>query len=269
MIDGDPGAESVFHWTADAQGVDRRGAGPMDASVFGRGAGEGFGVHICTGPVYVRGAEPGDVLEVRILDIRAAPQLQPAHRGSVVRQQRRGLVGLPVPRPADRAEEARGRHASTKSTPTSRAPHAKAVYNFRWTPQTDPFGVRHDDHRLPRRAGRPGHGGQALRRAGQCARVPIRPHFGVLAVAPRESGLIDSIPPGYFGGNLDNWRAGKGAKLFLPVSVDGALFSVGDPHASQGDSEVCGTAIECSLTGVFQLVLHKRRAIRPTASWPT
>src|SRR5256885_13864397 len=59
------------------------------------------------------------------------------------------------------------------------------------------------------------------------ARVPLRPHFGMLAVAPREAGLIDSIPPSYFGGNLDNWRAGKGATLFLPVSVPGALFSVG------------------------------------------
>ena len=58
------------------------------------------------------------------------------------------------------------------------------------------------------------------------ARVPLRPHFGMLAVAPREAGLIDSIPPSYFGGNLDNWRAGKGATLFLPVSVPGALFSV-------------------------------------------
>ncbi len=89
-------------------------------------------------------------------------------------------------------------------------------------------------------------------------RVPVRPHFGVLAVAPREQGMVDSIPPSYFGGNLDNWRAGKGTQLYLPVSVDGALFSVGDPHASQGDAEVCGTAIECSLTGVFQLVLHKK-----------
>tara|TARA_Y100001937_G_scaffold121771_1_gene181069 strand:- start:674 stop:1234 length:561 start_codon:yes stop_codon:yes gene_type:complete len=71
--------------------------------------------------------------------------------------------------------------------------------------------------------------------------------------------MVDSIPPSYFGGNMDNWRAGKGARLFLPVSVAGALFSVGDPHASQGDSELCGTAIECSLTGVFQLVLHKQR----------
>ena len=83
----------------------------------------------------------------------------------------------------------------------------------------------------------------------------------MLAVAPREAGAVDSIPPSYFGGNLDNWRAGKGASLFLPVAVKGALFSVGDPHASQGDSELCGTAIECSLTGVFQFVLHKRQAL--------
>src|SRR5690606_21700568 len=54
-------------------------------------------------------------------------------------------------------------------------------------------------------------------------------------------------------------RATKGAKLFLPVAVEGALFSVGDPHASQGDSELCGTAIECSLSGKFQLVLHKKK----------
>ena len=73
MVKGDPGAESVFHWTAESKAVDRRGAGLMDASIFGRGAGEGFGVHILTGPVHVEGAEPGDVLEVRILDIEPRP----------------------------------------------------------------------------------------------------------------------------------------------------------------------------------------------------
>lgn len=46
--------------------------------------------------------------------------------------------------------------------------------------------------------------------------------------------------------------------MYYPVSVDGGLFSVGDPHASQGDSEMCGTAIECSLTGTFQFILHKQ-----------
>jgi acetamidase/formamidase len=87
----------------------------------------------------------------------------------------------------------------------------------------------------------------------------VRSHFGVMAVAPREPGLIDSVPPGYFGGNIDNWRAGKGTRVFLPVNVPGALVSIGDPHLSQGDGEVSGTAIECSLTGVFQVVLHKRQ----------
>lgn len=91
----------------------------------------------------------------------------------------------------------------------------------------------------------------------QGVRIPVRPHFGVIAVAPAETGLVDSVPPSCFGGNLDNWRIAKGATLYLRVGVDGALLSVGDPHASQGDSELCGTAIECSLTGVFQIVLHK------------
>src|SRR5260221_7798168 len=60
MILGDPGAESVFHWTRDEKNVDRRGPGPIDASVHGRGAREGVGVHICTGPLLLRGAMPGD-----------------------------------------------------------------------------------------------------------------------------------------------------------------------------------------------------------------
>src|SRR6267154_4331587 len=79
MVKGDPGAESVFYWDRQRKGVDRRGAGPMQPTLFGRGAGEGLGVHVCTGPVAVRGAEPGDVLEVRILDIKPRPSAHPAH----------------------------------------------------------------------------------------------------------------------------------------------------------------------------------------------
>ena len=67
----------------DSKNVDRRGAGPMDACVFGRGAGEGFGVHICTGPVAVKDAQPGDVLEVRILDMVPRPSRNPDYEGRV------------------------------------------------------------------------------------------------------------------------------------------------------------------------------------------
>jgi acetamidase/formamidase len=96
-------------------------------------------------------------------------------------------------------------------------------------------------------------------------RIPIRPHFGVLGLAPAEADMVDSIPPSYVGGNIDDWRIGKGATMYYPVAVPGGLLSAGDSHASQGDSELCGTAIECSLTGTFQLILHKRDALAGTA----
>jgi Acetamidase/Formamidase family len=60
---------------------------------------------------------------------------------------------------------------------------------------------------------------------------------------------------------MDNWRVGKGATMYYPVAVPGGLFSVGDSHAAQGDSELCGTAIEMSLTGTFQLNLHKQNTL--------
>jgi acetamidase/formamidase/AraC-like DNA-binding protein len=259
MIEGDPGAESVYLWTADKKNVDRRGSGPMDASIFGRGAGEGFGVHICTGPVYVKDAAPGDVLEIRIVDLQFRPSCSAMHRGKCFGSNAAAWWGFHY---HDLITEPRKREVVTiyEIEQAVNEPYAKAVYNFRWTPQTDPYGVRHETIDYPgvlvdHESIKKNYG------VLKDARIPIRPHFGVIAVAPKEAGLVDSVPPGYFGGNIDNWRVGRGAKLYLPVSVEGALFSVGDPHASQGDSELCGTAIECSLTGVFQLVLHKKDRI--------
>src|SRR6202043_2665717 len=78
--------------------------------------------------------------------------------------------------------------------------------------------------------------------------IPVRPHFGVIGVAPREAELLDSLPPSYFGGNIDNWRVGKGSTIYLPVSVPGALLWIGDPHTSQGASELWRTETECALT---------------------
>ncbi|EXJ09495.1 acetamidase/formamidase family protein [Nitrincola nitratireducens] len=257
MIDGDPGAQSVFHWTRTKKNVDRRGAGPMDASIFGRGAGEGFGVHICTGPIYVTDAEPGDVLEVRILDIQPRLSCNPLYLGKHFGSNAATWWGFQYD---DLLTTPKKREVVTlyEVHQHSHPPHAKAIYNFRWTPQTDPYGIEHPTIDYP---GVPVDHTSINKQFGilENATIPVRPHFGVMAVAPRESGIVDSIPPSYFGGNMDNWRAGKGTQLFLPVAVPGALFSVGDPHASQGDSELCGTAIECSLTGIFQLVLHKKQ----------
>jgi len=262
MIAGDAGAESVFRWTHDAKNVDRRGAGPMDASIYGRGAGEGFGVHICTGPVAVKDAEPGDVLEVRILDIVPRPSRNPDFEGQVFGSSVAAwwgyhydeLLAEPKPREAVTIYEIcfAGREGDRDE-----APYARALYSYRWEPQTDPFGVVHATYDYP---GVPVVPGSVKRRHNVLdgIRVPLRPHFGVIAVAPREVDFVDSIPPSYFGGNLDNWRLGKGSTVYLPVSVPGGLLSVGDPHAAQGDGELGGTAIECSMTGTFQLILHKK-----------
>ena len=121
MIKGDPGAESVFLWTKDKKGVNRRGAGPIDGKLLGRGAGEGFGVHICTGPVFIRGAEPGDILEVRIMDVKPRPCANPGLRGQVIRQQRGGLVGLSLQGPASPSRSRARSARSTKSTPAGSA----------------------------------------------------------------------------------------------------------------------------------------------------
>jgi acetamidase/formamidase len=88
-------------------------------------------------------------------------------------------------------------------------------------------------------------------------RVPVRPHLGTAGVAPDVPGRISTVPPGRHGGNIDNWRIGAGATMYYPVQVDGALFSVGDPHISQGDGEVSGTAIEASLDVLMQVIVRR------------
>lgn len=88
-------------------------------------------------------------------------------------------------------------------------------------------------------------------------RIPMRPHLGTAGVAPNIRGRVSTIPPGLHGGNIDNWRIGAGATMYYPVAVDGALFSVGDPHVSQGDGELSGTAIEASLDVLLQIRVRK------------
>ena len=263
MVKGDPGAESVYHWDRTRKGVNRRGAGPMDASIHGRGAGEGFGVHICTGPVAVKGAAPGDILEVRILDVKPRPSANPKYKGKSFGSNAAAWWGFHY---NDQIEEPKKREVITiyEVDASGERDWAKALYNFRWTPQTDPFGVVHKIIDYP---GVPVDHSTVKENWGvlKNVRVPIRPHFGTMGLAPAEADIVDSIPPSYTGGNIDDWRIGKGATMFYPVAVPGALLSAGDPHASQGDSELCGTAIECSLTGTFQLILHKKNALGATA----
>lgn len=79
---------------------------------------------------------------------------------------------------------------------------------------------------------------------GPGGKVPLKPFAGTIGVAPAEPGLHSIVPPRRVGGNMDIRDIAEGVTLYLPVEVPGALFSIGDTHAAQGDGEICGTAIE-------------------------
>jgi len=173
-------------------------------------AGDGRGDHTLNGPIAVRGAEPGDMLEVRIrtVDVRL-----PIGGQSFVPN--RGLLPEEFP-----YEKGRVTWIDVNRKVVEFAP-----------------GIE----------------------------IPARPFWGVIAVAPPAvMGRVPSGPPNVFGGNLDNPDLGAGSTLYLPVHVPGALLSVGDGHAVQGYGEVSLSAVETSLKGEIQVVLHKGRRLR----WP-
>jgi acetamidase/formamidase len=93
---------------------------------------------------------------------------------------------------------------------------------------------------------------------GRWGKVPLKPFAGTIGVAPGEPGLHSIVPPRRVGGNMDIRDLSSGTELFLPVEVAGALFSVGDTHAAQGDGEVCGTAIESPMRVALQFDLLKQ-----------
>lgn len=246
MIQGDPGIESIYRWTATEKGVRDRGPG----------------VHVLTGPVYICDAEPGDLLEVRIVDLKLKPSGNPKYAGKTFGSNAAAWWGFHY---KNLSQEPKPREVITiyEMDATGKRNWAKAAYSFRWTPQTTPDGKRHAtidypgiivDHSKVEQTANVLEG----------VKVPLRLHIGAMGLAPKEADIVNSIPPGYFGGNIDNRHVGIGTAMYYPVSVPGALFSAGDAHAAQGDSELDGTAIETSLIGTFQFVLHKKAKLAGT-----
>lgn len=150
------------------------------------------GPHVLTGPVYIDGAEPGNVLEIQI------GKMIPRSYGINLNHPDRGTLPEDFPKG-----------------------HKKDFY-LDWTKRQTVF--------------KPG------------IIIPLRPFHGSMAVAPKETGKVSSSPPGSYGGNLDCKELVEGTTLYLPVQVKGALFSVGDSHAAQGDGEVSVTALETAFS---------------------
>ncbi|AZV18725.1 acetamidase/formamidase family protein [Mesorhizobium sp. M7A.F.Ce.TU.012.03.2.1] len=129
---------------------------------------------------------------------------------------------------------------------------------FGWTANIPGFGLLADDFKEPA-LNIWKYDAASLEPAlfGKNARVPLKPFAGTIGNALAEKGHHSVVPPRRVGGNLDIRDLAAGTTLYLPVEVAGALFSVGDTHAAQGDGEVCGTAIESPMDVVLKLDLVK------------
>jgi acetamidase/formamidase len=190
----------------------------------------GPGVHIMTGPIRVAEAEPGDTLEVRLLAME--PRL---------------AYGTNIAAWWGYLYDDFGKERITIYHIDSAAGLARAAFAFDYTltPRYEQPGIIVPPDEAARRPALPN------------VVIPLRPHLGVAGVAPREGGRINSIPPGEFGGNIDNWRFGPGAVMHYPVFHPGALCYFGDPHMAEGDAELSGTAIEASANVLVELRVRK------------
>lgn len=150
-----------------------------------------------------------------------------------------------------------------KITIESFTPQPQRGSGFGWTANIPGFGLLADQFTDPAlHVWSFNHDTMAPAMFGPEARVPLRPFAGTMGNALAEPGLHSIVPPRRVGGNMDIRDLTAGTTLYLPVEVPGALFSVGDTHAAQGDGEVCGTAIESPMDVVLTIDLVRDAGLK-------
>jgi formamidase len=218
--------------------------GMADADLAGVNPG---GVHPLTGPVFVKGAEPGDMLEIEFTDIIA----QPVAFSCIVPGL--GFLRDVMTEPFLVHWQLRDGWATSAQIPGVRIPGAPFMGVSAVAPSAAKLAewTAREQRVIDR-------GGMAL---------PPDP-AGAVPTGPCGLAGLRTLPPRENGGNFDAKQLTKGAKLFLPVFKEGALFSTGDGHFAQGDGEVCVTAVEMGATAVVRFKLHKGLATRRKFSSP-
>lgn len=196
------------------------------------------GPHIVTGPIFVEGARPGDVLKIETLE--ATPRVP---YGVVSSRHGKGALGVTA-----QGEPPAGIGLDEVMPP--RATDGRATKDPARYGNVSVFTAVEDERGV-------------MPFGNAAVRFPLRPFMGMMGVAyASASGLTspnaNSIPPTLGGGNIDIGLLGPGSTLYLPVFADGALFYVGDPHMAMGDGEVALTAMEGSLRGTFRLTVCKK-----------
>jgi len=220
-------------------------------------------VHPLTGPVSIDSAEPGDMLEVEILDVAPLVDFGYVTIGPVL-----GLFGSLQP------DILAPFHAFTEASQLSDPTPGKVTGAI---PDNQPFntGAPFVQIFTFNKGQNTGFASFVGKDTGKKAQIPIAPFMGVYGVAPLRKGMYRTVPPnvsGGMGGNTDIKQFTKGSKLYYPVYVKGAKFSVGDGHMAQGDGEVCVTAIEtlmgvtCRFKVIKNTIIESPQAIVPLAN---
>ncbi len=243
VIEAEEGEEVVLETRDASDGSVQRGSEP------GRGVPGFIGrVHPLTGPVYVRGAQPGDLLEVEYLDVAPQPY------GWTTCGPGTGFLPDLLKEPFVAHWELKDGWATSAQLPGVRIPDGCFMGTAGLAPsraQLVAWSKREAD--LVARGGR--------------ASLPD-PTDAVPGDAAIASEGLRTMPPRENCGNVDAKQLTKGSKLFVPVSVPGALYSAGDAHFAQGDGECCLTAIEMGATVAVRFRLHAGEAARRNIRWP-
>jgi formamidase len=204
-------------------------------------------IHPLTGPVFVKGAKPGDMIEVEFVDILPQPTAFSAIVPGL------GFLRDVMTTPFVVQWKIRDGWATAAELPGVRIPGAP----FMGISATAPSAQKLKE--WTEREQRALDAGGFVFPPDQAAAVPGG-HCGLQG--------LRTLPPRENGGNFDVKQLTKGAKLWLPVFTDGALFSTGDGHFAQGDGEVCVTAVEMGATVVVRFKVHKGLAAKRTFAGP-
>jgi formamidase len=239
----DPGDEVILE-TRDAFD----GQFPRDVSLEVVAAPNLDTLHPLTGPVYINGADPGDLLDIEILDI------EPDRYGYTTQVPGFGFLRDVFPEPFKVDWDIAEGWATSADLPGIRIPGAPFMGTIGLSPGHDLLAAitAREQALLDR-------GGFVLPPSAASA-VPSDPRIAAHA--------LRTIPPREQAGNIDIKQLSKGAHLFIPVDVPGALFSAGDAHYAQGDCETCGTAIEMNSTLHVRFEVRKGEAARKGIRYP-
>lgn len=236
------GEEAVLETRDALDGQLRPGATVADVATIDASL-----VHPLTGPVFVKGAKPGDMLEIEFIDIVPQPTAFSAIVPGL------GFLRDIMTTPFIVNWKLRDGWATAAEIPGVRIPGAPFMGISATAPSVQKLKEWTEREQRARDAG-----GIAL------------PPDETGAVPRGRCGLegLRTLPPRENGGNFDVKQLTKGAKLLLPVFVEGALFSTGDGHFAQGDGEVCVTAVEMGATVAVRFKIHKGLANKRTFAGP-